>query len=342
MSVDPLRTDRPVRIAIVAGDPSAGACGITDYSLRLVDSLRRAGIDVEFVAWNSGYRAVVRSLEAHSPELVHLQYPARSYRLSLLPHLLTVRRAPVLTIHEALSAHPLRRLSLIPAAYRAKHLVFTTEAERSYMVKYLGSSPKSTVIPIGSNIPTLDRSRAPAPQVVFFGILTPEKGLNDFIHLAQLAVEEDVGVSFVIMGEVEPRHKKYVNSLQQMTTDLPVEWRFSIDSHDVSRVLSCSLAAYLPYPDGVSDRRGSSLAALSNGLPTITTTGIWTTPELSGTVMAADNPMQALRHLTSLLKDPQLHRDTSRRSWDYASSRSWETISAAHVSLYSDLIRQHQ
>lgn len=65
-----------------------------------------------------------------------------------------------------------------------------------------------------------------------------------------------------------------------------------------------------PYPDGVSTRRTSVMAALAHGLPTVTTTGALTEDqwaENGATLMAKAGDTQAfVSHVTSLLDDSSL------------------------------------
>ena len=88
-----------------------------------------------------------------------------------------------------------------------------------------------------------------------------------------------------------------------------------LSAPDVSRhLLACDLMLQ-PYPDGISTRRTSAMAALSHGLPIVTTAGrltelLWAS---SGAVALAD-PVDVgamVQHVDLLLTDPGRRRRTS-------------------------------
>ncbi len=74
---------------------------------------------------------------------------------------------------------------------------------------------------------------------------------------------------------------------------LDIIWDIDLEEKEVCKILSEALFSYLPFPDGASERRGTLLAVLGNGLVTITTKGKHTTKEIEEVVLLANTPYEA-------------------------------------------------
>jgi glycosyltransferase involved in cell wall biosynthesis len=325
---------------MITGTPELG-CGVSDYSVSLAAALADAGVDVELLTQPTwGPRSVARvrdRLRRLAPDLVHLQYPTASYRTSLAPHVLSLLEAPaVLTLHEATQAHPLRQLSLLALLARAGHVVFTSAAERNHVLRTARwLRDRTSVIPIGSAIP---RGTAPAgaraDRVVAFGLLTPEKGLDDVFALAQRARSRP-GTRVLVIGRVEKRFAEFGASLGAAAEGLPVDWALDRDATEVADLLAGSAVGYLPYPDGASGRRSSLLALLTNGVATITTPGPFVDGDLAGAVDLAPTPEAAWARAQALLDDPLARDAAAERGRRYAQERDWGAIASRHAALYA-------
>src|SRR5690606_12195619 len=93
--------------------------------------------------------------------------------------------------------------------------------------------------------------------------------------------------------------------------------------------------AVLPYEDGISERRGSALAAMANGALVVTT------PPQSGDPRAFDALCLMATDLAELTETTRRalahydeHADIVRNARRYAGLRSWDRIAAEHVRLY--------
>jgi glycosyltransferase involved in cell wall biosynthesis len=77
-------------------------------------------------------------------------------------------------------------------------------------------------------------------------------------------------------------------------------------AEQVAAELAAADLAVYPYPDGVSSRRTSVMAALALGVPVVTTTGVWTEPVWAGGVELAPghDPSAAVAAARRLLADP--------------------------------------
>src|SRR5262249_9633163 len=150
------------------------------------------------------------------------------------------------------------------------------------------------VIPIGSNIPSGRWEPSGTFTIVHFGMLRPQKGIEDMIHLARLCRQLGRPYRAIIMGAVVPHARHYAESLFQMAKDVGIEWEIGVSPERVSVILRHAHVAYLSPPCGIHERRGTLLACAANGLPVVAKVD-WETPDfLHGYVVPAASPSEAL------------------------------------------------
>ena len=87
-----------------------------------------------------------------------------------------------------------------------------------------------------------------------------------------------------------------------------MEWLLDRGDDETAGLLAGASAAYLPYPDGASERRGSLIAALGNGAPVVTTDGPDRPADMDGVVMLAPDPAAACARLEALFAAPDSER----------------------------------
>jgi len=334
-----------MRVMLLAPE-SAGSCGVLDYSLRLEQAL--AAADVE-VGRAQGLRhgrlslpALAAEVRAFRPQVLHVQYPMARYGAALLPlaaaQLPGVRR--VVTLHEFSQVHPLRRVAAV-AFSRVDALILTTAQERqAYGRWYPWSRRRSLVIPIGSNIP-LRPAGGPrdGDAVCYFGQIRPRRGLEDFLQLARLAAQRAPALRFRVLGAVPAGHRAYCQLLRESCADLPgLVWELELGQAEVAAALAGTDFAYLPYPDGASERRSSLLAALGNGALVITRCGAQTPAELAAAVSFAEDAGAALARLLALREDAAARQRQRQAAYDWARLRGWDAIAMQHRRLYQRIL----
>lgn len=337
-----------MHVAFVSSVPPA-ACGVADYTAHLVEALARKGILTSVIQgehwglWSLG--ELWRRVNDVRPDILHIQYPTVAYGSGLGPLALIWRAArtvPVaVTVHEFSQAHPLRRIAVMGLASGAHHVVFTNPFERGALTKWLPQVwSRSSVVPIGSNIPFTE----PTPgrnvfEVAYFGLIRPNKGLEAFLDLARMAASNPHPFRFVIIGALQADRHAYLQSLKEKSQGLDnLAWESSLTSDQVAARLARCGFAYLPFPDGASERRGSLLAALGNGAVVVTTRGPQTPASLGEAVVYADKPAEALKHLEELLATPDRMEQLRARGRAWAQIYSWDAIAEAHLSLYKALL----
>ena len=332
-------------LAIITGKAGASFCGVRDYSLVLVESLRKAGLVVELVEFGKAPMlqpglAAMKLLRRC--RLIHVQYPTIAFGWSLLPHVLAAayRCRAIVTLHEYLNAAALRKLScllFVPVG----HIIFPSPEDRvEFCAAYPVTYGKTSTIPLGSNIPPSEPLATTDRTVCYFGLIAPGKGLESYIAFVEEATRHRGGHDFEVVGSVPLKQQRYAEYLRQRAQALPISWCLNLPPHKVARRLSKAFCAYLPFPDGASARRGSLLAALSAGLPVITTHGPHVPNDLRQVTLFADGPEQAALILGRLASDRSLRQHLAAAGRRYAARFSWDIIALEHVKVYERLLAE--
>lgn len=337
-----------LRVCFVTGSYPPERCGVGDYTERLAEALTQRGHEIAVVLApaGTGARAALRRIPRGS--LIHVQYPTIGFGRSLEPLAITLLgrrgRRTLVTLHEFSHAHVLRRATAVALAGAASCAVFTSELERRSLERLLPfAARRSPVIPVGHNIrvhTTTGAAGHDGVDVVYFGLLAPNKGLEPFLELAALAQQRGLGLRFRVLGGWNDRHAAYVAGVMRDTKALPVEWAGPLEEAALSLELRRSQLAYLPFRDGASDRRTSLLAALAHGVPTITTEGPGTTQELRRATVVTSSADETLARIEALTAG---ERHVLRNAgMAYAEARSWALIAERHEELYRGLVHDRQ
>ncbi len=232
------------------------------------------------------------------------------------------------------------------------------------------------LIPIGSNIavappPGYERGAWRArlgvagddSLVAYFGLISRSKGL----HVLLDALERlPPGFRLLVVGgaATQPQDRTYAAQIERQIDERGLSARVTITGHCDEQTVSAHLLAAdiaaLPFADGASFRRGSLLAALAHGVPTITTTDdrrpttddhtetsvisgqrsvvggrladgenvLLVPPEDAGALAAA---------LARLAGDAMLRERLSASARALAAQFAWVTIAERHETLYHEL-----
>jgi glycosyltransferase involved in cell wall biosynthesis len=336
-----------MKLVMVSGSYPPDVCGGGHYTQRLVEALEMRGVSVEVITGTDwGVKTVPRVqrlIRTLGADLTHIQYPTVGYGRKLGPHLVGLLERAVVTLHEASQTHILRQLSLFPFLF-GRHIIFTNRFEQAYVSRIAPwVSQRSSVIPIGSNVPIgrADCERK-LDEIVYFGLIRPAKGLESVLDLAGILKQRVSGMTVRIIGLAQEKHMSYLNALREQSASLPVVWDLGLSNEATADRLARVAYAYAPFPDGASERRGSLLALLANGVATITMRGPQTPHTLEKTVEFAASPEDAASILEALSSDPGRRQELSRHGVQYASQFSWLAIADLHIELYQTRLKQHR
>ncbi len=332
-----------MKVALLCGPCPAGACGVGDYTECLAGALNQKGVEARIISSNeSNLLGAIKRFERLGKakfDVVHIQYPTVGFGWALTAQALALVRQCVITIHEASGTHILRKIGLLPFSVRPRRLVFPSEYERQFATKWVPwISRVSCVVPIPSNIPAFEgSSNRNLDEILYFGLIMPKKGLESVLALGELIKASGLSFRIRIMGSFSTRHKAYYEKLKSITSTLPIIWDNGLSEEQVAKKMAACSIAYLPYPDGVSERRASFKAAVLNGMTVITTRGQHTPSGFDSLVSFCSNPEEALVAVRNLVQNHGQRIMLADKARDYARQFTWERISDAHVGLYENL-----
>ncbi|MGI8855764.1 MAG: glycosyltransferase [Thermomicrobiales bacterium] len=272
--------------------------------------------------------------------------------------------------------HDLRPPYLFPKAGPLReHVTYLLARESDAVIGTNGSdgarigqwNRHATVIPIGSNIPAascLDaagvRARYGTPDgaalLTTFGLLNHSKGIDTAIGALGVLKRQGVDARLLFVGAGaganDPTNRATEAALDAQCAAAGVADAVTrtgpLPADEVARVLAASDLCLLPYRDGASPRRGSLLAALTQGIPVITTTpaphaydGV---PEPRNGEVAlfvppddSDALAEAVRRV---IDDSALAARLRAGAAAYAARFSWSAIAAQTLAVYAALSKR--
>lgn len=323
-------------VHVLAGRPD-NRCGVLDYTTRLVEALSQMNGTAERALvdrWT--LKETLRVARAHRRDIVHVQYP--SMQMGKAPwwaFLSVFCRNSVVTLHEFRIFSTARKLYCLPIAVGAKQIIFSNfEERRAFLSFYPFAEGTCAVVPVGNNIPVLaapreDRTR----RLIYFGQIGENKGLELFIEAVAALRAQGSNIPIAFIGAVVDPVSPAVALVRASAEKNAVELLFNLDSSEVSRELAQSSHAYLPFPDGITDKRGSALACLKHGVAVLTTHSEQTPDWLRAATTHCSGPLEAVAHVVAP-EPPEI--DVAALANGLA-EREWPAIARRHLEIYGDL-----
>lgn len=335
-----------MKVAVIAGSLPPQVCGVGDFAAGLINVLRDRGVDVTVVhqpQWRlRDVPGLLQRLRADRPDIIHLQYPTHGFRRSIVPHLLHLGltgRPRVTALHDYAGQRWPVRLGMSVFALGG-HLVVTGELDQTALASRHPwvERRRLRVIPIASNIPAGTWEPSGPFTIVHFGMLRPHKGIEAMIRLAQLCQQLGRPYRTMIVGAIVPHAQDYADALFRMAEGTGIEWRLNSSPEQVSETLRHAHVAYLAPTYGVHERRGTLMAAASNGLPIIAKVD-WETPAfLRDYIIPAASPEAALAEIDILAGDAARLRERSGSSVRLAALFSWTAIADRYIEAFNSAL----
>lgn len=303
---------------MITGSYSPDICGVGDYTYQLMQTKIGQGWNLYYSKdWSliSVFKHI-RDIKKMKSKNIIMQYPTLGYGWSLVPLLLCLyfsllsKKHFMIVLHE-LSQQTLKsRVTIFLMMLFVDQIIFTNKYEQDYACKYFKYlKKKSSIVKIYSNIlssSVIKNIDERSIQLVYFGHIRPNKGIEDFVNLAQKINMESKPINVVLAGQVPKGFEEYFSKIKTNCDKYGVRILLNLPNNEISDLLNNSKIAYLPFPDGVSERRGSFLAALKNGAVVVTTKGIFTNESIEKCVVISDEKSFTVESFLDLLNDTEL------------------------------------
>lgn len=323
-------------MVVYTGSYPPDVCGVGDYTFKLVEELRVQAeqVDVFKSDARSFFKFLKMSLLAlfKGNKKLIIQYPTAGYGKSLMPHLVCVLGRVlgfdvVVTLHEfsTLSAKA-RVAAKLFFAFSSK-IVFTHQGELDALGG--GAKSKSVVIPIASNIPEANPAAVKSYDMGYFGMIAPGKGIEDFISVCRAMPP---ACKAFIMGQIPHYFKDYADEIIRECQKENIDILLGKSPEEVAEYLSVLRFAVLPFPDGLSPRRGSALAAMLNSALVVS----YRSPEFGAIFDDLVVPCSGIEDMklkvASLVSDG-FDGDKIAKAKEYARALSWAGVARKYIEL---------
>lgn len=320
-------------IEIVTGSYPPDVCGVGDYCQQLVIHLTR-WYDCHCEVFRPSCSLLLRWLGAWPVRgrVVIFQYPTAAYGASLLPHLFVMLARflglrVLVVLHEYSSLGLKARMASMLFGLFAHRLVFTTDYESA---SYAVFKHKHALIPIGSNIP--QAQSVPVSRhydCVYFGIIAPGKGIETFLSVASELCDK----RFVLIGACSPLFIEYGQQVIAQARALGCSVHLGLPAEEVATLLSVSKVALLPFPDGISPRRGSALAAMLNGTLVVSMPPASHYTTMSEVCVCLRPDCSLSSQVAQILANLDTYQHTITRAMAFAAQAEWSEVCARFVEL---------
>jgi len=316
---------------------------------------------------------ILKVVQDKAIEVVHIQYQATAFdqhpMMTMLPFLVKAKSLGrkrsvkvVVTMHEFAgpSKPPLprlaRRLWLLPLFIFSNAVVVTNEHDLFYVRKVPLLRSKVTLIPLGSNIEAQDRS--PADKAIVrkqLGldegvILLVRFGFIDSVRVRQLDIllyalkhvcERGYRIKMLFVGAVHAESRaEMVTLAKSLGIEEHLFWTGFCPPADVSSYLACADIGVFPFSDGASERRGSLLAAMTLGLPIVSTNKRLASVLVHGEnifLVPPSDPVSLGDAIEELINKKELRERLSANARNSAKQFGWEKNGHATAELYRSL-----
>lgn len=276
-------------ITLITGSYPPDICGVGDYSFCVMNNTNRHKWNLFYTThWRIKFiKSIINGINKTNPQTIILQYPTEGYGWSLIPQLLSIyyslftKKEFIVTLHEFANRTTKAKLATLLFFFSNK-IIFTSSFEKEAALKFFPKlNSKMRVINIISNINSPSTMKSWDERnldLVYFGHLRPNKGLEDFFYIAEKLKAAPISIG--IIGQVLNQYERYFEEIRSRFSNLKISFFLNKESNEVTEILNNSKICFLPFPDGLSERRGSFLAAISCGAYVVSYNGPYITSSL--------------------------------------------------------------
>ncbi len=371
------------KIALISGDFPPTLSGIGDYTEKLAGAMARLGGDItvvtskvdgiafdqypfkiraEMTGWSSNDTPQLLNI-LKDYDIAHIQYPSGAYGRKLMINFLprNIRKQipstkSLVTIHDFRVMRWRWRARVSPMLWNIDGLIHVDEKDGPFLRSWMPfSQPPTEVIPIAANAEPVECSPDDRKRwreelgfkddeivVAFFGVLYPHKGLPELHQAIQNLRASGNKVRLLAMGDFDRDAEWRAGIEADLRKDHSV-WIQGAPLDRVSQCLHASDLAALPFHSGTSTNRGSMLATLAHGLPTVTTNGPCTPPDIDKLFDLSLVPIQSADALTKaigeLINNLARREQMRKNALDTMLKMSWPTVARQTLDFYNKLLQ---
>jgi len=324
---------------LMTGSLPPDVCGVGDYSGALLQSLHAEGSKTQTYyvkdwSFKTLFRHALR-LRNYDSGVLNVQYPTQGYGWSIVPVLLCFLVKPrrsVITLHE----FSMRSFKAKCASYLfffiGDWFIFTTCHEQDFCCRIAPwITSRSSVIPLASNIP-MKNSSVRDLDVAYFGHIRPDKGLEEFVAVVS-SIRTTSTYNVTVIGQLVAGFEKYAAKVLSQLENIGARVILNKSAEDVSEILSRTKVALLPFPDGVTRRRGTALASMGNGALLVTRAATTRQPEFDDICIAVPAGSAIDSVLLTILEHYHDYDPIRLAGQQFARSFSWNAIACSYIDL---------
>ena len=352
--------------------PASFEGGISHYSLRLARALTDRsheviaitsteftkpndkgdgipGLQIKLVQgpWNhQSVREIGKIAFANKLDALVLQYSPASFKLSFRLMWGLIRfPCPKVTAFHTLWGGGLDRLVGLLMLVGCKKIIATNSEVMTLLERHFPMFLQKTYwIPIGSNIepPEQNATEANAREdhlFSYFGMLYPGKGLSLILSTLEGMKSRGCRFQFKFVGggmlDAQDYEAHFQKEILEKGLGNVAEHLGLLSNEEVSSWLSASRFIFLPYEMGLSDRRGSFMAAIAHGKPVLTSPPVVDMPYLKNGINVLwpqhPTPEGYIEAAERLLTDDHLIRGLEEGARKLAQHFRWNRIAEDYL-----------
>lgn len=368
------------RVAMV-GNHLPRQCGIATFTTDLADSIttQAPALDCFVVAMNDmgsrhaypprvrmaisegdliGYQRAADELNAGSVDVVSLQHEYGIFGPNVGSNVLELLRAlrmPVVTtLHTILSAPTSTQRHVMDAIIARSERVVVMSRDSSALLQRVHGVDGSMIDVIPHGIPTaLVRSERGIrglegrSVILTFGLLSPDKGLEDVIGALPEILARHPHTVYVVLGATHPhvRHAQgetYRHALESQAERLGVrdnvifENRF-VEHRELVEYLAAADIYVTPYLKEEQSTSGTLAYAIGCGKAVISTPYRYAVEMLAegrGVLVPLRDPKAIARGINELLDDPTKRAALQERAAAFGRAMSWPIVARAYLASF--------
>lgn len=328
-------------ITLVSGCPDESSCGVYDYSGKLAEALIEAGVAAivnNAKDWSIG--GIVRmNLALRRSSVIHIQYPSLAFENKKAPYFAffgLLLKSKVVTFHEFSTKSQIGKILSMPLLMLANSIIVTSRQEAEAIKSvYKFARRKLSIIPIGSNI-----CEAIVPgkcfDVVYFGQIRANKGIEQYLDI----LEAMPHLSAAFLGGFASDDDAECRLLVERARSVGALVKINEENKTIARFIASSRLAVLPFPDGLTERRGSALAAMINRTLVVSTRAKGGHSQFDDLAELVDDVSEMPAAISSALANMNAHKNKIERAYTYSRDRSWSAIAQEHLSIYRAIMKK--